>query len=465
MGVKLFKRATRANVWLRMLVSGVSGSGKTWTAIQMARGIAGAEGEIAVIDSEQGSSQLYGDMTAFDVVCIDDVPVPYRVDRDELGRYAPERYIEALKAAVAEGYTVAVVDSLTHAWAGEGGILEIVDWATRAKFGGNSHYAWAVGKPLWSKLLSTMVSLPIHVIVTSRSKAEYVETEKKGRKSYEKVGVKPDLREDAEYEFDLVVEMDAEHNLRVVKSRYHNFTGLITTRAGADLGREIIEWVRKVPVKVYDPVEYEAALRAACQGDARVTLPAVARFCEALKRPSPAAMTSIEREKLRGYLAGEEGRSRLFTFLTTGSTKEPSDGAAAQPAGAQAPTAAGAAPSGRGGDPTAAAPSNAAQGDTTARPPAQPAQPATSAPAAASGGPAGGNGAAGAGTSVREQIREINKAIAAERQSLGETVFAAACQSVGVDPGAITAAGIDNMRKLLAALREAAGIGDGAQQA
>lgn len=97
-----------------MALIGPSGSGKTFTALSVASTL----GTVAVIDTEHGSASKCGDQFTFDVL--------------ELTDYHPQQYIDAIHAAgESAAYDVLVIDSLSHAWNGSGGVLEIVDKATK----------------------------------------------------------------------------------------------------------------------------------------------------------------------------------------------------------------------------------------------------------------------------------------------------------------------------------------------
>src|SRR3954471_574659 len=97
-----FQKATKKRSKLRLGLCGPAGSGKTMSALLVARGLAGEAGRIAVIDTERGSASLYADVTAFDVV--------------ELESFAPDHYVEAIRTAEDLRYDVIVIDSLSHAW-------------------------------------------------------------------------------------------------------------------------------------------------------------------------------------------------------------------------------------------------------------------------------------------------------------------------------------------------------------
>src|SRR6266542_6290831 len=197
-----FKPATRQQAKLRMALLGPGGSGKTYTALLLATAL----GErVAVIDTEHGKAGLYAD--------------EFRFDAFEPETFSPETYIEAIQAADAAGYDCLVIDSLSHAWAGRGGALEMVDQAAKRN-SGNSFAGWRDVTPLHNRLVDTMLGARLHVIATLRSKVEYVlEEDAHGKKVPKRVGLAPVQRDGLEYEFDLMGELDSDNRLTVTKSR------------------------------------------------------------------------------------------------------------------------------------------------------------------------------------------------------------------------------------------------------
>lgn len=204
-----FKRATRRANRVRIALLGPSGSGKTYTALRLARTLAGPTGRIAVIDTERGSASLYSDEPG----------IAGEFDALELDTFGPDRYTEAINAACAAGYDVVIVDSLSHAWSGKGGALELVDdAATRAK--GNKFVGWRDVTPMHNDMIEAMLQATAHVIVTMRVKMEYVqEKDEKGRTVIRKVGLQPIQRDGMEYEFDVIADVDMDHHVSVGKTR------------------------------------------------------------------------------------------------------------------------------------------------------------------------------------------------------------------------------------------------------
>lgn len=196
----MFQKATRKQAKARVAIDGPAGSGKTYTSLIAAESLANG-GKIAVIDTERGSASLYADEFDFDVV--------------ELNNYNPRNYIQAIHEAERAGYAVIVIDSMSHAWEGEGGVLDLHDAAVKRQKTENSFTAWKDVTPIHREFVDTMLQSPCHIIATMRAKMEYVQEGGKVRK----VGMAPVQRSGTEYEFTVVCDMDVDHTLAVSKSR------------------------------------------------------------------------------------------------------------------------------------------------------------------------------------------------------------------------------------------------------
>jgi hypothetical protein len=220
-----FKKATRQQVKLKLAITGPSGSGKTWGALELARGLGK---KVAVIDTENGSASLYADRFSFDVI---EMHAPYLT----------QKYSEALAAAVAGGYEVVVIDSITHEWAAEGGIL---DQKTQKDLrGGNSFTNWAGPSAEHEKWKAQLLAAPVHVIATIRSKSEYIlETNDKGKQAPRKVGMAPIQRDGIEYEFSVVFDLALSHEAVASKDRTALFDGK-HFRLSPEIGQELHKWM------------------------------------------------------------------------------------------------------------------------------------------------------------------------------------------------------------------------------
>ena len=237
--MSIFKKATKTQSKLRMALYGVSGSGKTFTALAIAKGLGG---RVAVIDTERGSASKYAHRFEFDVL---DMQPPY----------SPAAYVKAIHDAEAEGYDVLIIDSLTHAWAGTGGALEMVDNAAKKSQSSNSYVAWRDVTPEHNKLIDAMLQSRCNLIATMRSKVEYVmEQNERGKMVPRKKAMAPVQRDGMEYEFDLVCEMDVDNNLIVQKSRCETLTGQVIAKPNGTVSNALKAWLSDgAPVTTVTP--------------------------------------------------------------------------------------------------------------------------------------------------------------------------------------------------------------------
>ena len=223
-----FQKAIRSQAKLRLALTGPSGSGKTWGALLLAKGLGG---KIAVIDTEQGSSALYAGEFNFDVLTLGP---PYK----------PEKFVEAIKAAVAGGYSVIVVDGITPEWSGSGGCLELNDETAKVKFRGNTWSAWSETTPRHRAFVEAMLQVPCHLIVTVRSKTETAQVEEGGRKAVKKIGMKAETRDGVEYEFTTVLDLIHDgHYATVSKDRSGLFSGKDPEKITMQTGVMLREWL------------------------------------------------------------------------------------------------------------------------------------------------------------------------------------------------------------------------------
>jgi AAA domain len=218
-----FTKAVKSATRLRMALAGPSGCGKTYTALSIASALGS---RVALIDTERGGASYYADQFDFDTL--------------ELTSFHPEQYIKALHAAADEHYEVVIVDSLSHAWFGKDGALELVDREAKRSQSKNSYFAWREVTPLHNKLVDALVQAPVHVLVTLRTKTEYlIETQRDGKQVPTKVGMAPIQRDGLEYEFDVFADMDHAHNLIITKSRITGLADAVVERPDRAFGTRI----------------------------------------------------------------------------------------------------------------------------------------------------------------------------------------------------------------------------------
>lgn len=229
-----FKRAVKEKSKLRLALFGPAGSGKTYTALAIAHGLGG---EIALIDSERGSARKYAGRRDKESGMV------FQFDVDELEESkAIEDYLERMKDA--NKYDVLIIDSLTHAW---DELLAMVEKVAQTKFRGNSWAAWQEGTPLQRKLIDAILSFPGHIIATMRSKTEWTleKDMETGKNRPRRIGGKPEQGKQIEYEFDLLMDLSAEHIGTVLKDRTGKFQDKIIQNPGVKFGQELAAWLNE----------------------------------------------------------------------------------------------------------------------------------------------------------------------------------------------------------------------------
>lgn len=219
------KKATRKQVKLRLGLSAVSGGGKTYSALLLAKGLVNDWEKIAVIDTENGSASLYSHLGDFNTI---ELQAPY----------TPERYIEAIKTCENAGIECIIIDSITHEWDGKGGLLEIHSAMT-----GNSFTNWSSLTPRHQKFIDAILQSKCHVITTVRRKQDYEMTlNDKGRQTPIKVGLKEITREGFEYELTVNFNLDEKHNCTTSKDRTGLFMDKPQFIISEETGKLIIDW-------------------------------------------------------------------------------------------------------------------------------------------------------------------------------------------------------------------------------
>lgn len=225
----IFQKAERKQTPIKIAITGPSGSGKTYSSLALATGLGK---KIALADTENRSASLYSDKFDFDTVSIDPP-------------FTTEKYISVIKAAEEAGYEVLIIDSLSHSWAGEGGILDRKS-ALDAR-GGNSYTNWGKLTPEHEKIKSAILFSQMHVIACMRSKQDYIMVQnEKGKQAPQKVGLAPVQREGIEYEFWTVFDIGMDHSFTVSKDRTGLFDGRCE-KMSASHGKEFKQYLESAP--------------------------------------------------------------------------------------------------------------------------------------------------------------------------------------------------------------------------
>lgn len=233
------RKAERKQAKLRIGISAPSGAGKTYSALLLARGLASNWDKILLIDTENGSGELYSNLGGYNVVTLN-------------APFSPEHYIEAITAGQEAGMEVIIVDSVSHEWEGKGGCLESNELLGQTKFRGNSWAAWSVTTPKHQKFIEAITTSSCDMITTARSKVETMQTDDKKIK---KVGTKEIQREGFEYELTVNFNIDRDRHLATASK---DRTGLFIDRDAFVItqktGEEIRAWNDGGAVPIVDPI-------------------------------------------------------------------------------------------------------------------------------------------------------------------------------------------------------------------
>ena len=213
----MFQKASRQDRKIKLAISGVAGSGKTYTALNIATNL---ELPVAVIDTENGSANIYSELFQFDICILDN--------------YSPKKYIEAINYAVKAGYKTLCIDGLSAAWYWE---LEEVDKSKTSMLG------WSKVRPLERELIQSIQKANIHIIATMRSKTEYaMEKSSNGKTVPRKVGTTPVQTSSIDYEFDIFGELNSEHQITFSKSRCHDLADQTFSQPGKQIADILKHW-------------------------------------------------------------------------------------------------------------------------------------------------------------------------------------------------------------------------------
>ena len=279
-----FHKAERKKGKLRLAIAGPAGSGKTYSALLIGLGLGG---RIAMIDTERGSGELYDHLGEYDA-CTIQPP------------FEPRKYVETIRAAEDLGYETIIIDSLSHAWVGQGGLLDVHGHI--ADKTGNSWSAWRQVTPKHNELVDAMLQSKCHVIATMRSKMEYAQVEENGKKQVKKLGMSPIQRDGMEYEFTVFIDLDQQHTATTTKDRTTLFDGQYFVPT-VETGRTLLAWLENNGQPSMGAVAQEKSFAGRQQEETRGDrgkVPAASAEVATLQRktaPSPLACPTGEMGK------------------------------------------------------------------------------------------------------------------------------------------------------------------------
>lgn len=216
------RQSERKQAKIKMALQGPAGSGKSYSAILLAKGLTNDNlQKVAIIDTESGSSNLYANLGSYNVLVLEPP-------------YTPEKYIKAIDICLEAGMQVITIDSLSHVWE------ELLDY--HSKLPGNSFTNWSKITPRLNALVNKILQSNAHFIATLRTKQDYVLNQKDGKYVPEKVGLKSVMRDGIDFEFTLVLDIDSKHFAVTSKDRTNLFNGKPEFIINTSTGRKILEW-------------------------------------------------------------------------------------------------------------------------------------------------------------------------------------------------------------------------------
>ena len=281
-----FQKAKREKIWVKALLAGPSGSGKSYTALRLATGMARkANSRIAVIDTENGRIRYYANEFDFDDMQLDD--------------FSPEAYIEAINAAVDAGYLILLIDGISPEW----------NWCntTHDAMPGNSFTNWGKITPRHEKFMNKILESPIHIIATVRGKDVYSLEEKNGKQQPKKVGMGYQARTDTEYNYTVTWMLSQDsHIADVQKDNTHMFEGRYEVLTEKD-GDRLYAWANDGETAQAKPVKENKQVATA-------SLPDVIGAIDALAKSLPDA--GIKKSTIVDTIRGVTGGIANYKNIT-----------------------------------------------------------------------------------------------------------------------------------------------------
>lgn len=218
------RKAERKKVKLKMGIAGPTGSGKTYSALLLARGLVDDWEKVAIIDTENGSADLYCHLGGYGVLPLSPP-------------FEPEKYAKALETCVKAGAEVVIIDSMSQEWSGEGGVLDY-----QSKLGGKFQ-DWAKATPRHRAFIDAILQAPVHVICCSRVKTDWaIEQNERGKATPVKMGLKVEQRDGIEYEYTVSWRLSQGNLASCDKDRTGLFHGKADFKITEQTGKELRKW-------------------------------------------------------------------------------------------------------------------------------------------------------------------------------------------------------------------------------
>lgn len=244
-----FKKAERKKVWLKVLLTGPSGSGKSYSALRIAKGIADQyDGKIAYLGTEGSRDEYYSDRFDYDLISLEP---PFTIDK----------YVEVIDAAVENGYSTLIIDSMTAEWKW---LNEVHD-----RMPGNSWSNWSKLKPKHRAFMDKILLSPIHVISTTRSRTEWSTEEENGKQKPKKIGLEAQADKDISYEYTISFQIDqSSHVATADKDNTGMFDGVYEVLT-EEAGKKMWKWANSgnLPAETKSTPVYDTSIPPTSEED------------------------------------------------------------------------------------------------------------------------------------------------------------------------------------------------------
>ncbi len=216
------RQSTRKQAKIKLALQGCAGSGKTYSSILLAQGLTQHNlSKVAIIDTEHGSADLYAHLGNFNVLTLE-------------APFSPENYIQAIDICHKAGMEVIIIDSISHCWE------HLLDF--HSKLSGNSFTNWSKVTPRQKSFVEKILTTPVHIICTMRTKQDYILNQKNGKYVPEKVGLKAIQRDGLDYEFTVVFNLNNKNQATCSKDRTGLFLNKPETILKPSTGQKILSW-------------------------------------------------------------------------------------------------------------------------------------------------------------------------------------------------------------------------------
>lgn len=216
------RQSERKQAKIKLALQAPSGAGKSMSALLLAKGLTSGDfSKVAVIDTENGSADLYAHLGDYNVLSL-------------RPPFTPEKYIEAIDVCLEGGMEVIILDSISHVWEY---LIEC-----HSLMAGNSFANWGKITPRQNAFINKILQSDAHFISTIRTKQDYVLNQKNGKFVPEKVGLKAVQRDGVDYEMTIVFDIDIKHFAKASKDRTGLFADKPEMIITEGVGRKIKDW-------------------------------------------------------------------------------------------------------------------------------------------------------------------------------------------------------------------------------